>query len=135
MGGRLEPGSGRVVWILCVDGRSRYLYIVLIIFTITMRIPAHLMCTQYSIMLHHIDICFLTCICLWHISQIQTCLCVVVGPGLVATSPAFMRSQPSSGSAWPACPKNGNRAPIAVAQGLADRCHSSNACRLCRLEQ
>ena len=30
--------------------------------------------------------------CLWQISQIQTCLCVVVGPGLVSTSPAFMRS-------------------------------------------
>ena len=33
VGGRLGPGSGRVlwcyVWILCVDGRSRYLYIVL----------------------------------------------------------------------------------------------------------
>ena len=29
------------------------------------RIPAHLRCTQCSIMLHLIDICFLTCICLW----------------------------------------------------------------------
>ena len=42
------------------------------------RIPAHLMCTQSSIQLHIIDICFLPCICLWQISQIQTCLCVVV---------------------------------------------------------
>ena len=29
---------------------------------------------------------------LWQISQIQTCLRVVVGPGLVSTTPAFMRS-------------------------------------------
>ena len=56
------------------------------------RIPVHLRCTQCSILLHLIDICFLTCICLWQISQIQTCLRVVVGPGLVSTSPAFMRS-------------------------------------------
>ena len=56
------------------------------------RIPAHLRCTQCSILLHLIDICFLTCICLWQISQIQTCLRVVVGTGLVSTSPHFMRS-------------------------------------------
>ena len=37
------------------------------------------------------DICFLTCICLRHISQIQTCLCEVVEPGIVSTSAAFMR--------------------------------------------
>ena len=47
------------------------------------RIPAHLRCTQCSIMLHPMDICFLTCICLWQISQIQTRLFKVVGPGLV----------------------------------------------------
>ena len=56
------------------------------------RIPAHLRCIQCSFLLHLIDICILTCICLWQISQIQTCLRVVVGPGLVSTSPAFMRS-------------------------------------------
>ena len=42
------------------------------------------------------DICFLPYICLWQISQIQTCLRVVVGPGLVSTSPAFMRSSGSN---------------------------------------
>ena len=56
------------------------------------QIPAHLRNTQCSILLHLIYICFLTCICMWQISQIQTCLRVVVGPGLVSTSPAFMRS-------------------------------------------
>ena len=56
------------------------------------RIHAHLRCTQCSILLHLIDICYLACICRWQISQIQTCLRVVVGPGLVSTSPTFMRS-------------------------------------------
>ena len=58
-------------------------------------IPVHLRCTQCSSMLHLIDNCFLPCICLWHISQIQTCLFVVVGPGFVSTPPAFMRSSAS----------------------------------------
>ena len=59
------------------------------------RIPAHLRCTQCSILLHLMDIFFLTCICLWQISHIQTCLFKVVGPGLVSTSPAFMSSSAS----------------------------------------
>ena len=79
------------------------------------RILAQLRCTQCSIMLHLMDICFLTCICLWQISQIQTCLFKVVGPGLVSTSPVFV----SSSASHPAGPhgrhaKNTvNRAPIA----------------------
>ena len=56
------------------------------------RISVHLRYTHCSILLHLIDICFLTCICQWQISQIQTCLHVVIGPGLVSTSPAFMRN-------------------------------------------
>ena len=83
------------------------------------RIPAHLRCTQCSILLHLMDICFLTCICLWQISQIQTFLFKVVGPGLVSTSPAFVskQRQPSSGSAWPACPKNGKSGPHCWGRG------------------
>ena len=42
------------------------------------RIPAHLRCTQCSIMLHLVDIFFILCICLWQILLIHTCLCVVV---------------------------------------------------------
>ena len=38
-----------------------------------------------------IDICFLTCICLWQISQIQTCLHVFLGPGSVSTSVVVVR--------------------------------------------
>ena len=64
------------------------------------RIPAHLRCTQCSILLHLMDICFLTCICLWQISQIPTFLFKVVGPGLVSTSPAFV----SSSASYPAGP-------------------------------
>ena len=60
------------------------------------RITAHLRCTQCSILLHLIDICFLPCIGMRQISQIQTCLRVVVGPGFVSTSPAFMRSSVSA---------------------------------------
>ena len=78
------------------------------------RIPAHLRCTQCSILLHLMDICFLTCICLWQISQIQTFLFRVVGPGLVSTSPAFVTS---SGSAWRVCPKNGKSGPHCWGRG------------------
>ena len=49
----------------------------------------YLRCTQCSIMLQLIDICFLY-LSVADIAN-QTCLCVVVGPGLVLTSPAFMR--------------------------------------------
>ena len=75
----------------------------------------HIRCTQCSILLHLIDICFLPCICMWQISQIQICLRVVVGPGLVSTSPAFMGSIAShpAGPHDRLAPKNGNRDPIA----------------------
>ena len=59
------------------------------------RIPAHLRCTQCSILFHLVNICFLPCICRWQILQIQTCLHVVIGPGFVSTLPAFMKSRAS----------------------------------------
>ena len=59
------------------------------------RIPAHLRCTQCSILLHLMDICFLIYIYLWQISQIQTFLFKLVGPGLVSTSPAFVSNSAS----------------------------------------
>ena len=76
------------------------------------RIPAHLRCTQCSILLHLMDICFLTCICLWQISHIQTRLFSVVGPGLVSTSPAFV----SSSASHPAGP-HGRHAQKTVNRG------------------
>ena len=48
------------------------------------RITAHVRCTQCSI---------------------QTCLCVVDGPGFVSTSHALMKSS-ATGSTWSDCPKN-----------------------------
>ena len=80
------------------------------------RIPAHLRCTQCSILLHLMDICFLTCICLWQISQIQTFLFKVVGPGLVSTSPAFVSSS-ASHPAGPHAKKNGKSGPHCWGRG------------------
>ena len=74
----------------------------------------HLRYTQCSILLHLIDICFLTYICLWQISQIQT-VCVCGGRTWISLDIARFyeeHCQPSSGSAWPACQKNGNWVPI-----------------------
>ena len=80
------------------------------------------------------------CICLWQISQIQTCLCVVVGPGFVSMSPAFIRSSAShpAGLHGRLSPKIGT--PMRGAGGfdiicseVFNRCDSSTACRLCHL--
>ena len=107
------------------------------------RIHAHLMCTQCSIMVHLMAICFLPCICLLQISQIQTCLWVVVGPGFVSTSPAFMRTSAShpSGPHGRLAPKTVNRAPITGAwrfdrmfTAVCNRCDRFTTWRLCRLE-
>ena len=71
--------------------------------------------------------CFLTCICLWQISHIQTFLFKVVGPGLVSTSPAFV----SSNASHPAGPhgrhaqKTVNRAPINGGGEVRHNLHSN----------
>ena len=67
---------------------------------------------------------------LGHISQLQTCLRVVVGPGFVSTLSTFMRSS-ASHLAWPACQKGVDTICTAVFQ---NSCDSSTACRLCCLE-
>ena len=93
---------------LCLDFRCRWKVQVSVY--CAWRIPAHLRCTQCSILLHFMDICFLTCIYLWQISQIQTFLCVFVGPGFSRHHPLYEEQhQPSSGSAWQACQKMVNR--------------------------
>ena len=58
---------------------------------------------------------------LWQISQLQTCLFKVVGPGLVSTSPAFVRSSASHpvGPHGRLVQKMVNRAPLQGA-GLFD---------------
>ena len=107
------------------------------------RIPAHLRCTQCSILLHLMDICFLTCICLLQISQIQTRLFDVVGTGLVSTSPVFLRSSANHpvGQHGRLTKKTVNWAPLwgagrfdTICTAVRDRCDSSTACRLCRLQ-
>ena len=78
-------------------------------------------------MLHLMDICFLTCICLLNISQIQTGLFNVVEPGLVSTSPAFVRSSashPASPHGWLA-EQTINRAPIVGGGKVRHNMHSS----------
>ena len=88
------------------------------------RIHAHLRCTQCSFLLHLIDICFLTCICLEQISQIRTRLFEVVGPGLVSTSPAFVKKSVShpAGPHSRLAPKTVNWAPLLVAGGFDTIC-------------
>ena len=95
------------------------------------RIPEHLRPTQCSTLLHLMDICFLSCICLWQISQIQTCLS--------DTTPFNEEQrQPSSGSAWPSCPRNGKAGGGSggfdtIRTIVCDCCDSFTACMLCRL--
>ena len=95
----------------------------------TWRIPAHLRCTQCTILLHLMDICFLTCICLWQISHIQTRLTSVCRTWImISTSPAFV----SSSASHPAGPhgrhaqKTVNRAPIAGGGRVRHYLHSSS---------
>ena len=63
--GWLEPGSGGVGWCYaCVSLDSLCRWQVQASVYCAWRIPAHLRCTQCSILLHLMDIWFLTCICL-----------------------------------------------------------------------
>ena len=117
-----KVGNGGVV--LCQDSLCRWH--VQVSGYCAWRIPAHLRCTQCSILLHLRDICFLTCICLWQISQIQTFLFKVVGPGLVSTSSAFVSSR-ASHPAGPHAQKTVYRAPIAGDGEVRHNLHSSSS--------
>ena len=70
---------------------------------------------------------FLTCICLWQISQIQTFLFRVVGPGLVSTPPAFVSNSAShpEGPHGRHAQKTVNRAPNAGGGEVRHNLHSS----------
>ena len=125
MGRWLGTGSGGVGWCyVCVSMFFLCRWQVHVSVYCARWIPAHLRCTQCSILLHLIDICFLMCICLWQISLIQTRLPVVVRPGFVSTSSAFMRSSASH----PFClstKKTVNRPPSAGGGMYSDNLHSS----------
>ena len=126
-----------------LDGRSRYLYIVLSGYV-------HLRCTQCSILLHLVDMCFLPCICIvYHYFFISKYLystqftnkCAlmmadIVNPDLFVCSCRTWiclnitrayeeQHQPSSRSEWLACPKTVNQAPIAGAGRFRHNLHSS----------
>ena len=67
-GGPLGPGSGMVGWCyvsVCCDSGC---FVLMACPSICIYCAGNLRCTQCLIMLHHIDICFLTCIYLWQIS-------------------------------------------------------------------
>ena len=92
-------------------------------------IPVHLRCTQCSILLHLIDICFLPCIYLLQISQIQTSLCVIVGPAFLHGHLFCMATFPKKTLYWGYALFN----TICTAV-FQNRCDTSTTCRLCRWE-
>ena len=98
------------------------------------RISANLRFTQYSILLHLIDICFIPLI-----SQIQTCLRVFVGRAVVMTSPVFMRSSAShlAGPHDPLAKKTCKSRTHCRAGGMTQFAQkfATTASRLCCLEQ
>ena len=83
------------------------------------RIPAHLRCTQCSILLHLIG---------YLLSVMYLFMADITNPdflvnscrtwiGLDITRFCEQQRQPSSGSAWPACPKNGKSGPHCWGRG------------------
>ena len=87
-------------------------------------------------MLHLIDICFITCMCLWQTSNIQTCLCVCGSRTWISVDiDRFYEGycQPSSGSAWPTCPKTVIGPPLLGSGGVDTICTGFDS-PLCRLE-
>ena len=76
--GQILGGWGCVISVCVVSLNSLYRCQVQVSVYCAGRIPAHLRCTQCSILFHLIDICFQQYICLWQMSQIKTCLRVVV---------------------------------------------------------
>ena len=70
---------------------------------------------------------YLPFICLWQISQIQTRLFIVVGPGLISTSPTFVSSSAShpAGLHDQHVKKTVNRSPIAGGGKVRHNLHSS----------
>ena len=59
------------------------------------RIPAYHRCSQCATLLHHIDICFIPCICLWQIPQIQIVCVWLSDLHLSRHHPQFMKSSAS----------------------------------------
>ena len=75
------------VWIICVDGRSMHLYIVLGGYLRILAEPGIPCCCTLSISTSYRVFVY--------DRYRKSSLCVVVGPGFVSTSPAFMGSSAS----------------------------------------
>ena len=73
----------------------------------------------------YLYICFIPCICLWHISQIHTCCGCWTYICLDITSFYEEQRQSSSGCTWPDCPKTVNRAPHCWGREVYAQLHSS----------
>ena len=104
----LGPGSGGLG--LCYVVSPDYLcgWQVQVSVYCAWQIHAHLRCTQCSILLHIMDICFLPCNYLWQISQIHTFFVCGCRTWICFDITRFYeeRRQLASWFVWPACPKN-----------------------------
>ena len=104
-------GLGGIMYVCVVSLDYLCLWQVQVSVYYARRIPAHLRCTQCSILLHLIDIGFLTCIC----------MCIANPDLFVCGSRTWSRIRPLLRGALTAIqrvrmigmPKNGNRVPIA----------------------
>ena len=98
-------------------------------------LDGYLRCIQCSILLHLTDICFIPYICFWKISQIQTCLCVVIGSVFASTSAAaFIRSSASHPvSKIIESPLMGAGGFDTICTAVCNHRDSSTDCRMCRL--
>ena len=134
----LGPGSGRKggVMSVCVvspDSLCR-LQIQLYVYCAG-QIPAHFNCIQCAIMLYLMDIFFPLCICLWMISQIQTCLCVGCRTSICLKITHFYEDQcqPYIGQNGKSGAIVGTRGFDTICTAVCNRCDSSTACMLCCL--
>ena len=114
------------VRILCVDGRSRYLYMVLGGYLRILGAPS--VSTMYLFMADIANPDLFVCSC-------RTWICLDI------THSHEEQRHSTSGSAWPACTKTVNRAPLLGVGGfdtiytaVCNRRDSSAACRLCHLQ-
>ena len=106
--------------IICVDSRSRYLYIVLGGYL--RNLGAHSVQSSCTLWIYASYSVFV-----YGIYSKSRIVCVFVGPGVVSTSPTFMRSSAShpAGPDGRLTQKRENRAPIARGGRFRHNFHSS----------
>ena len=106
-------GWGGVIYV-CVSSDSLCILQVQVSVYCARRTPAHLRCIQCSILLHLIDICFLSLFFMEDIANPDLFVCCC-RTWLCLDINRLNEEQrhPSSGSAWPACQKTLNPVPVA----------------------